>query len=38
MHAVTAKSILSAKNGMNLYRGCTHGMSAAAAVRADAAP
>lgn len=25
MHAVTAKSILSAKNGMNLYRGCTHG-------------
>lgn len=25
MHFVTAKSILSAKNGMNLYRGCTHG-------------
>lgn len=25
MHTVTAKSILSAKNGMNLYRGCTHG-------------
>lgn len=25
MHYVTAKSILSAKNGMNLYRGCTHG-------------
>ncbi len=25
MHCVTAKSILSAKNGMNLYRGCQHG-------------
>ena len=25
MHYVTAKSILSAKNGMNLYRGCQHG-------------
>lgn len=25
MHFVSAKSILSAKNGMNLYRGCTHG-------------
>ena len=25
MHYVNAKSILSAKNGMNLYRGCTHG-------------
>ncbi len=25
MHFVNAKSILSAKNGMNLYRGCTHG-------------
>lgn len=25
MHFVTAKGILSAKNGMNLYRGCTHG-------------
>lgn len=25
MHFVTAKSILSAKNGMNLYRGCSHG-------------
>ena len=25
MHFVQAKSILSAKNGMNLYRGCTHG-------------
>lgn len=25
MHYVTSKSILSAKNGMNLYRGCTHG-------------
>lgn len=25
MHFVTAKSILSAKNGMNLYRGCQHG-------------
>lgn len=25
MHKVKAKSILSAKNGMNLYRGCTHG-------------
>ena len=25
MHIVQAKSILSAKNGMNLYRGCTHG-------------
>lgn len=25
MHEVMAKSILSAKNGMNLYRGCTHG-------------
>ena len=25
MHYVTAKSILSSKNGMNLYRGCTHG-------------
>ncbi len=25
MHEKEAKSILSAKNGMNLYRGCTHG-------------
>lgn len=25
MHTVQAKSILSAKNGMNLYRGCQHG-------------
>ena len=25
MHEVLAKSILSAENGMNLYRGCTHG-------------
>lgn len=25
MHFTTAKAILSAKNGMNLYRGCTHG-------------
>lgn len=25
MHFVTAKGILSAKNGMNLYRGCQHG-------------
>lgn len=25
MHFVTAKGILSPKNGMNLYRGCTHG-------------
>lgn len=25
MHAVEAKGILSAKNGMNVYRGCTHG-------------
>lgn len=25
MHEVEAKSILSAHNGMNLYRGCTHG-------------
>jgi DNA repair photolyase len=25
MHYVNAKSILSNKNGMNLYRGCTHG-------------
>ena len=25
MHEIQAKSILSAKNGMNLYRGCTHG-------------
>lgn len=25
MHFVQAKTILSAKNGMNLYRGCTHG-------------
>lgn len=25
MHKVRAKSILSASNGMNLYRGCTHG-------------
>ena len=25
MHEVTAKGILSASNGMNLYRGCTHG-------------
>lgn len=24
MHYVTAKSILSPKNGMNIYRGCTH--------------
>ncbi len=25
MHSVKAKGILSAKNGMNIYRGCTHG-------------
>ena len=25
MHEVTAKGILSAKNGMNIYRGCSHG-------------
>ena len=25
MHYITAKTILSSKNGMNLYRGCTHG-------------
>lgn len=25
MHIVEAKGILSAKNGMNIYRGCTHG-------------
>ena len=25
MHMVNAKGILSAKNGMNIYRGCTHG-------------
>ena len=25
MHYVNAKGILSNKNGMNLYRGCTHG-------------
>lgn len=25
MHYVNSKGILSAKNGMNLYRGCTHG-------------
>ncbi|NLY46663.1 MAG: radical SAM protein [Tissierella sp.] len=25
MHTVEAKGILSSKNGMNLYRGCTHG-------------
>lgn len=25
MHEVKAKSILSTKNGMNIYRGCTHG-------------
>lgn len=25
MHLIQAKGILSAKNGMNLYRGCTHG-------------
>lgn len=25
MHFVNAKGILSAKNGMNIYRGCTHG-------------
>lgn len=25
MHEIDAKSILSSKNGMNLYRGCTHG-------------
>ena len=25
MHYVEAKSILSARNGMNLYRGCQHG-------------
>lgn len=25
MHFVNAKGILSAKNGMNLYRGCSHG-------------
>ena len=25
MHFVTAKGILSAQNGINIYRGCTHG-------------
>ena len=25
MHYITVKTILSAKNGMNLYRGCSHG-------------
>lgn len=25
MHFVNAKGLLSAGNGMNLYRGCTHG-------------
>lgn len=25
MHEIEAKTILSAKNGMNIYRGCTHG-------------
>ena len=25
MHYIQAKSILSSKNGMNIYRGCTHG-------------
>ena len=25
MHKVLAKGILSAQNGMNIYRGCTHG-------------
>lgn len=25
MHEITVKTILSAQNGMNLYRGCTHG-------------
>lgn len=25
MHYVKVKTILSAKNGMNLYRGCSHG-------------
>ena len=25
MHFITAKSLLSANNGMNIYRGCTHG-------------
>ena len=25
MHFVDAKGILSARNGMNIYRGCTHG-------------
>lgn len=25
MHIVTSKGILSARNGMNIYRGCTHG-------------
>lgn len=25
MHNIEAKTILSAKNGMNFYSGCTHG-------------
>ena len=25
MHLVQAKTILSAHNGVNIYRGCTHG-------------
>ena len=25
LHFVTAKGLLSAQNGMNLYRGCRHG-------------
>ena len=25
MHFVEAKGILSSNNGMNIYRGCTHG-------------
>ena len=27
MHFVEAKGILSSNNGMNIYRGCTHGRS-----------
>ena len=25
MHFVNTKGLLSARNGMNIYRGCTHG-------------
>ncbi len=38
MHFVDARGILSARNGMNIYRGCTHGCIYCAAAGATDLP